>query len=313
MTLYPFKFNALDRDHIWGTEIFLLSGMEGDITEVSEGYLSENSVNDLAEVYMGDMLGDSVYDEFSYEFPLVIKELHALDNLSVQVSPDDKLAASKHNAYGKCSLWYVTKAREGAVLYMGFTAGVTRESYLTALAQGTVYELLNKVSVKEGDVFFIPSGLVHAVGGGVELLEIQQASDVSYRIFDWGRDVNTELGRELHTDLALEAIDFTAEKPANLRKDSTEEEVVLNANPHFMVEMLNVTDAYSMQYNTSGSFVVLLCISGAGEVEYDTDGIVDLNCGELVLIPAECDDTKIYAKTDMRILKIEPSQLIANE
>lgn len=318
--LYPFKFRPIYKKRAWGGdkigeiyyhgvpkgnigEAWLLSGLEDDLTEVSNGFLEENCVNELTEVYMGEMVGDKVYDKYGEEFPLLIKIIDAKERLSVQVHPGDELAAKRHNAYGKSELWYVMEAEKDAVLYLGFKKGTTKEKYLTALEKGEIESLLNTVKVKSGDIYYIPSGTVHSIGAGITILEVQQTSDITYRIFDWNRKNEDGEIRELHTELALDAINFEAAAPQNLRKPlKAGEEVEITTSSYFNISIVDVTDDMSMDYGKRDSFTVLVCLEGKGEIEYDTDGIETISKGELVLIPSELEEINLY--NNMKLMSI---------
>ncbi|MEG0500102.1 MAG: type I phosphomannose isomerase catalytic subunit [Rikenellaceae bacterium] len=318
--LYPFKFIPIYKKRAWGGEkigevyyhgvpkgnigeAWLLSGLEDDLTEVSNGFLEENTVNELTEVYMGEMVGDKVYDKFGEEFPLLIKLIDTKERLSVQVHPSDELAAKRHNAYGKSELWYVMDAEDGAVLYLGFKKGTTKENYLTALEKGDIESLLNTVKVKNGDIYYIPSGTVHSIGAGITLLEVQQTSDITYRIFDWNRKDEDGEPRELHTELALDAINFEAATPENLRKKGKAgEQLTITTNHYFNIEILDVVDDMSIDYGKRDSFTILMCLEGKGEIEYDIDGIETISKGELVLIPSELEEMNLYG--EMKLMSI---------
>ena len=229
--LYPLKFKPFFKEKIWGGEriksvlhrpvgnmshcgeSWEISAIEDNVSVVANGFFAdENDLNELIEIYMGDLLGDQVYDKYGLGFPLLIKYIDATDDLSVQVHPDDKLAQERYGMNGKTEMWYVIQADEGAGLYVGFKDGVTRDQYWDAVEEGTVDQLLRFYPVKKGDLFFIPAGTVHAIGRGVLLAEIQQPSDVTYRIFDWNRVDANGNSRELHVDEAFDAIHFEDDK-----------------------------------------------------------------------------------------------------
>lgn len=284
-------------------EVWMLSGLEDDLTEVSNGFLEENCINELTEVYMGDMVGDKIYDKFGYEFPLLIKMIATQERLSVQVHPSDELAAKRHNAYGKSELWYIVDAEVDSVIYAGFKKGTTQEKYLDALAKGEVENLLNSVNVKKGDIYYIPSGTVHSIGAGITIIEIQQTSDITYRIYDWGRKDEDGNSRELHIQLALDAINFDAEMPKNISKKSKKgEDLLLDSNPYFTLSMIEVDSVMSLDYGKRDSFTILVCVEGKGEIEYDIDGIESINAGELLLLPAELEEMNLYGT--MKLLAI---------
>ena len=224
--LYPLKFEPIFLEKICGGnrlktllgkkyetkncgESWEISGVEGNISVVANGFLKGNDLSELIEIYMGDLVGDKVYEQFGTEFPLLIKFIDAQDDLSIQVHPNDELSKERHNAFGKTEMWYVVDAAEGALINSGFNQPVDREKYLEYLENGNLTDLLKYDEVQVGDVFFIPAGRVHAIGKGSLVAEIQQTSDVTYRIFDYNRKDDKGNERELHTDLALDAIDFT--------------------------------------------------------------------------------------------------------
>ncbi len=301
--LYPLKFRTIEKRALWGTELWLLSALEDDETEVIEGYLSDNTPNELAEIYMGEVMGDKVYGRYGAEFPLLFKRIIAKERLSLQVHPNSELAAERHNAYGKNELWYVNSAESGSSLILGFKEDVTPEKYLAALANGTLEELCNVVEVTAGDMFYIPAGLVHSIGGGITITEVQQSSDITYRIFDWNRlDSNGE-SRELHTELATDAIDFGA-SATNLRRALNNNELItINTNEYFTTEMVECKDSFAIESNGGESFIALIALQGGGDIEYDMDGVVGFDEGDIAIIPAEIEDAKIYG--DIKILKVE--------
>ena len=223
--LYPLKFKPRYKERIWGGdalhtklgkkipkdtpigESWELSAVDGDLSVVAKGPLAGNNIEELTEVYMGDLVGDRIYEKFGLQFPLLIKLIDAQDKLSIQVHPDDRLAAERHDSYGKTEMWYLLDCDKDAELYCGFSREVSREEYLRHVKAGTMADILERERVKPGDAFFIPAGTVHAIGKGCLIAEIQQTSDITYRIFDWIRTDDHGHARELHTDLALDAIE----------------------------------------------------------------------------------------------------------
>ena len=231
--LYPIKFRPRVKERIWGGhaiaamkagsgarlspdklygESWELSSVSGDVSVVANGFLKGNDLNEIVEVYMGDLVGEKIFERYGIGFPLLVKYLDCNDVLSVQVHPDDTLAAERHDSAGKTEMWYVVDCKPGAALYVGFkNPEITREEYIEAVAKSTLPELLNRIEVSPGDIFFIPAGVVHALGAGIEVIEIQQTSDITYRIYDWDRVDASGRPRELHTALAVDAIDFSAD------------------------------------------------------------------------------------------------------
>lgn len=323
--LYPLKFKPRLKERIWGGHALLekkgaqlghvdktkrygeswdISCVKGDISVAANGMLKGNNLQELIEVYMGDLVGERVFEKFGLEFPLLIKTLDCNDVLSVQVHPDDALAAERHNSYGKTEMWYVTSCAPDAFLYLGFSkADITREEYLDAVSGGYLPELLNRVQVKAGDAFFIPAGMVHALGKGVEVVEIQQTSDVTYRIYDWDRVGADGKPRELHTALAVDAIDFERRPDECIKKcvPATNKSVEVVKCRYFTTNLLDVDGEVDKDYAPLDSFVIYMCTGG--EVDLETDGGREhMADGDVVLIPAELNDVCIKGKA--RLLEI---------
>ncbi|MEG2756019.1 MAG: type I phosphomannose isomerase catalytic subunit, partial [Mucinivorans sp.] len=203
--LYPLKFKPLYKERIWGGrelettfgkklpsgkvigESWELSAVAGDVSVVSNGKLKGNNLQELIEIYMGDLVGENVYDRFGDEFPLLIKLIDAQDFLSIQVHPNDELSRQRHNAYGKTEMWYVIDHKPGAELFLGFNQEMTREKYIDYLNLGKLDELLTRYKVSKNSAYFIPAGAIHAIGKGILIAEIQQTSDITYRVFDFNR------------------------------------------------------------------------------------------------------------------------------
>ena len=306
--LYPLQFKPLLKERIWGGgalakmrpaakhkegepigESWEVSGVEGDVSVVANGFLKGNSLQEAVEVYMGELVGDKVFARFGEEFPLLIKYIDAQDRLSVQVHPDDELAKVRHNAYGKTEMWYILDCEPGAALLIGFKEGVTREIYEAAIAAGTVGELLNSIPVKPGDAYFIPAGTVHAIGKGILLAEIQQTSDITYRVFDWNRTDKNGNPRELHTALAVDAIDFAAPVRCVTQSPPAGEAALMVECPYFTANVVDVAGRCERELASRDSFTIYICTHGpltlttpGGSLSIPQDGIV--------LIPADQDN-----------------------
>ncbi len=309
--LYPLKFAPLLKERVWGGntlnrkynkgadtekkigESWELSAVQEDISVALNGFLEGNTLEDLIEVYMGDLVGEQIYEKFGHEFPLLIKLIDARDVLSIQVHPDDKIAGERHNAYGKTEMWYVLEAEEGAKLFSGFRNPTTKEEYLDHLEKGTLSCLLNEEKPVKGDVFFIPAGRVHAIGGGLVLAEIQQTSDITYRIYDWGRTGLDGKPRELHTDLAVDVIDYSA--PGNYKTVVAPEQnkpTSLALCKYFTTNIINFNKAITRDYNLTDSFVIYICTEGSYDLEWDEEKM-HIEKGETILIPAIMNEVKI--------------------
>ncbi|MFA5046980.1 MAG: type I phosphomannose isomerase catalytic subunit, partial [Paludibacter sp.] len=284
--LYPLKFEPVLKDKIWGGtklkslfnkaatsdklgESWELSGYEADESVVTNGFLTGNNLPELIEIYMGELVGDKIYDEFGLYFPLLFKLIDANENLSIQVHPGDEIAAERHNSFGKTEMWYVIDADPGAVLIIGFKNDCSRDEYLDALEKGHVEDLLQKVPVTKGDVFFIPAGLVHAIGKGVVVAEIQQSSDITYRIYDFNRTDDQGNERELHTEEALDVIQFEASKNPKINYNLLTNEITPLVNcQYFTTSILHFNQYLTRNYASINSFVTYMCMEGNFVIEF---------------------------------------------
>ncbi len=320
--LYPLKFTPLFKDKIWGGqkiktslgidygnlpncgEAWMVSGVEGNPTLVSNGFLAGNELNELVEIYMGDLVGDKVYDEYGIEFPLLIKFIDANDWLSIQVHPDDELAAKRKIGRGKTEMWYILEADEEAQLIAGFNQKMNKEKYLNHLEDKTLKEILNFEPVKKGDVFYIPSGRVHALGPGILLTEIQQTSDTTYRIYDWDRIDAAGLQRELHTEEALDAIDFEFHK--KYRTDYTpviNKTVPVVKSPYFVTGLITLKNPLKKDYEELDSFVIYILLEGSLTVKWE-HGEIQMKKGETVVIPNALDTLELIPAGLVKLLEV---------
>lgn len=308
--MYPLKFSPILKDKIWGGtklkslfyknaagdklgESWELSGYEGDESVVTNGFLAGNNLRELIEVYMGELVGDKVFDQHGHSFPLLFKLIDANENLSIQVHPGDEVAAERHNSYGKTEMWYVVDADPGAELIIGFTDDCSRDSYLDALDNDTVEDLLQHVPVTKGDVFFIPAGLVHAIGKGVVVAEIQQSSDVTYRIYDFKRKDDQGNERELHTGEALDVINFSASvNPKTPYKARLNELTPLVSCGYFSTSMIWFNEELIRNYENIDSFEAYMCLDGSFNIEYKGEKTL-VEAGDTVLIPAVVEEVKL--------------------
>jgi mannose-6-phosphate isomerase len=320
--LYPLKFKPILKERIWGGsklktlfgkigncercgESWEISAVQSDISVVENGFLKNYSLEELIEVYMGELVGDKVYDQFGIEFPLLIKFIDATDDLSVQVHPNDDLAIKRHNSYGKTEMWYVLDAEPNARLISGFAKQITKEEYLKYLNSRRLKEIMNYCPVTAGDVFFIPAGRVHAIGSGILLAEIQQTSDITYRIYDWDRLDAQGKSRELHTDLALDAIDYdyvpnVRSKPEIL----TDNKVNLVKCEYFTTNKLKVHNRLELEYYNLDSFVIYICCRGRLNIISDSTDKIELKKGETLLIPACIDNIILEPLEESEILEV---------
>lgn len=318
-TLYPLKFRPILKDKIWGGtklktilqkdsslpnigESWEISDVEGDTSIVSNGNLENQSLKQLLQLYKDELIGKKNYEQFGDKFPLLIKFIDAKEDLSIQLHPNDALAKVRHNSFGKTEMWYVMQADEDSNLIVDFNQKMTPELYLEHLEQKTLPQILNFDKVKAGDTYFIEVGRVHAIGAGVMLAEIQQTSDITYRIYDWDRTDDFGNERELHTDLAIDAIGF--DMPNNFRvkyskKPNQSNEMV--SCPYFTTNYLKV-DQEIQKENTHDSFVIYICVEGEAQIKTETYSEV-IKKGETLLVPAAISSYQIIAN-DATLLEV---------
>jgi len=321
--LYPLKFKPIFHEKIWGGnrlksifnkdfgnilncgESWEISAVEGMVSEVVNGFLAGNDLNELVEVYMGDLVGEKVYQKYGNEFPLLLKFIDAAYDLSVQVHPNDKIAKERHKAYGKSEMWYIIDTEEESLVNPGFNQAVTKEKYLEFLSQGKLMDLLQFDKVLPNDVYFVPAGQVHSIGKGVLLAEIQQTSDVTYRIYDFDRkDTNGE-NRELHTDWAVDAINYDFKKDYKTyytaeKNISTE----LVSCDYFTTNILKFNKELNKDYNQIDSFVIYMNLDGEFLVNYET-GSELVKKGETILIPASLETFRLLPiSNEVKILEV---------
>jgi len=320
--LYPLKFEPLLKDKVWGGyalekdfnkkpqalpnigESWELSAVDDNLSVVKNGFLEGNNIEELIEVYMGDITGDSVFEKFGNTFPLLIKFIEAGEDLSIQVHPGDAMAKEKHNDYGKTEMWYILESEKDSKIYTGFKEGVTKEMYEKSLVNGTLPDLIYVECAEPGDTFFTPAGRIHAIGKGIVLVEIQQTSDLTYRISDWNRKSNGRLKRELHLDLALEAIDFTAVGKNKIRKDpelnKTEN---LVSCEFFTTNILHFNTPVKKEYYLLDSFVVYICTEGDFQIRWDGNS-ENICKGDTILLPAMIKEVILEPSGDASILEV---------
>jgi len=310
-TLYPIKFSPILKDKIWGGqklnailnkdsdlpnigESWEISDVEGDTSMVINGELKGQSLKALLKTYQAHLIGEKNYEIFGDKFPLLIKFIDAKQDLSIQLHPNDELAKKRHNSFGKTEMWYVMQADEASNLIVGFNEKINSETYLQHLEDKTLTEILNFDKVKEGDTYFIEVGRVHAIGAGVMLAEIQQTSDITYRVYDWDRVDDQGNERELHNDLAIDAFNF--EMKDNFRVSYSKEENQSNemvSCPYFTTNYLSISDKIQ-RINTKDSFMIYICVEGEVQIKTSnsTETIVK---GETILIPASLKEFSLEA------------------
>lgn len=303
MNLYPLKFKPILKERLWGGtklkdvlnkpieseitgESWELSGVDGDISEVSNGDLAGTSLQGLMDEQGEALLGKSVVDRFGNDFPILIKFIDAKKDLSIQLHPNDELAKERHNSFGKTEMWYIMDANPGAKLIVGFNKDVEKEEYVQSLEEGTLTDLMNYEEVEEGDTFFINTGKIHAIGAGVLLAEIQQTSDITYRVFDFNRRDKDGNLRELHTSLAVDAIDY--EKKDDFKVDYPKNQDKVNVMvdcPYFKTNFIELSQSLKQNLSDRDSFTIYMCVGGAATINNDW-GSASIKKGETVLVSA---------------------------
>ncbi len=319
---YPIKFRPILKKRIWGGdklvnvlnkksqkrnigESWELSDVEGDTSIVVNGKLKGKSIQYLISTYKSALVGKKVYKKFGKKFPLLIKFIDAREALSIQLHPHDKLAKERHNSFGKTEMWYVMDADKEGNLIVGFKKDVTKEQYLEHLENKSLLEIMNVDPVKKGDVYFIPTGRVHSIGAGVLLAEIQQTSDITYRVYDWDRVDDKGRSRELHTDLALDAIDFKARDQYKTRYTKTlnKSSNIIDCE-YFTINIIPVNGEINIDHSDKDSFVIYMCVDGKVSIKFHHDKKENLKMGETVLIPAELDKISMMSKGYSELLEI---------
>ncbi len=322
--LYPLKFHPIFKDYIWGgsklkdkfnknipatftrcAESWEISGVQDNISVVSNGYLKGNDLQELIEIYMADIVGEKVYEQFGVEFPLLIKLIDAKEDLSIQVHPNDEIAKLRHHAFGKTEMWYVIDSEPGSKIITGFDRDTTPDEYLNLLKSKNLVDVLKYEDAKPDDVFFIPPGTVHAIGKGLLIAEIQQTSDITYRIYDWDRVDTKGKPRELHTDLSLDVINYRKFSEGKLHPErQTNKTIELIKCNYFTTNRLSFNKSIGRDYNWLDSFVVYICIEGEVDVIYNSGAKERIYAGETILIPADLKEIILTPLKYSTILEI---------
>ncbi len=290
--LYPLKFRPNWIPKAWGGEYWDVCGFEEEASVVSEGFLADNDLPDILETYMGELTGEEIFEWYNLYFPLLIKRLEIKDPLSVQVHPDDTVAAERFGEYGKTEYWYVMEAEPDARIWMGFREDTDAGTLYKACHEGTADRLLNEIVPRSGDCFFIPPGTVHAARGKMRIAEIQESSDMTFRLYDWGRELNPATRREMHLEEALDCIDYRKYDEeswyCHLGENTDGNVRVLVNDPHFVITSLQLTAPARLPVPSFKSCIVLQCLKGSLMVESE-EGHFPLAAGETMLLPASLD------------------------
>ena len=289
--LYPLKFHPQWMPKAWGGEYWDLCGFDETPSVVSEGFLADNDLPDILETYMGDLVGEEIFDWYNLYFPLLNKRLVVQDRLSVQVHPDDTVAGERFGEFGKTEFWYVLEAGADARIWMGFKEDTDAGALCKACQEGTAEQLLNVYTPRPGDCFFIPTGTVHAAGGGLKIAEIQEASDMTFRLYDWGREFNPATRRPMHLEEALDCIDYKKydEAACSCHLSEGDGVRVLAECPHFVITSLPLKEPAKVAMEPFKSCVVYTCLAGGVRIETGGEHYT-LTAGETLLVPATADD-----------------------
>lgn len=314
MKLYPLQFQPILKERIWGGtklktylnkpitseitgESWEISTVENDVSVISNGLYRGKSLNELINELPEAVLGTKVYKQFGKQFPLLFKYLDAREDLSIQVHPNNELAKERHNSFGKTEMWYVMQADEDAQLTVGFKEKSSPKDYLESLKSHTILDVLDTKKVKKGDVFFLETGTVHAIGAGTVIAEIQQTSDITYRIYDFDRVDASGNTRELHVDLALDAINYNvvnAQKKYSKEKNAANE--VINCQ-FFTTNFIPLDGTLTVTKNKE-SFTVYMCVEGSFDLNFKGE-IFHYRTGDTLLIPAEMTQFEIEGKASI--------------
>ena len=309
--MYPLKFEDILRPMIWGGEeisrfkqlpevhpgigeSWEISQVGDRISVVCEGEDKGKTITELIKRDGANLLGKHVAARYADKFPLLIKFIDAHDNLSIQVHPNDELAMARHNSFGKTEMWYVIDAKPGAGLYSGFSKQITPAEYVERIKNNTITDVLQEYEIHPGDVFFLPAGRVHSIGAGSFIAEIQQTSDITYRIYDFNRKDANGKTRELHTDLAREAINYEVLDDYRTKYEPLKDEPVeLVACTYFTTSLYDMTEEISCDYSELDSFVIFICMEGSCTMRDNEGNELTVSAGESILLPATTQDVTI--------------------
>ncbi len=313
----PLKFENILKTIIWGGdqickfkgitpeldgigESWEISQVEGNVSVVADGEYKGKTLTEVMQKEGAALMGKHVSEKYGETFPLLIKFIDARDNLSIQVHPDDELAAVRHNSLGKTEMWYVISASEGAGLYSGFSQQITPDEYVKRVENNTITDVLSFHKVKSGDVFFLPAGRIHAIGKGIFIAEIQQSSNITYRIYDYNRKDKNGNTRELHTELAKDAIDYKLyDDLLTTYTPASDKEVKLAECQYFVTNLLDVTNSVECEIAKRDSFVIYICMGGEATVTDSEGGVTPIKQGETILVPASTEKVTITGKAKL--------------
>lgn len=321
MNLYPLKFKPILKHIIWGGdeitkfknldkdetgvgESWEISAVEDNVSVVENGELANTPLDVLIGEAKEKLVGKKNFDKFGNKFPLLIKFIDARDDLSIQVHPNDEMAKKRHNSFGKTEMWYIVKAEKGASIYSGFKDKISPEQYVEKIADHTFTDTLEKHYVQGGDVYFMPAGRVHAIGSGCFVAEIQQTSNITYRIYDYNRKDKEGNTRELHTELAKDAIDYTVYDSYKTKYESTPNETnKLVSCEYFTTNLLELDKPFEKDTSTIDSFIIYMCLEGTCELEDNKQNKITISRGETILVPADTKHVVIAPTSKTKLLE----------
>ena len=320
--MYPLKFQPLLKSTIWGGEKIIpfkhldlqqekvgesweISGVPGDESIVANGADAGKNLQQMMDEYKGALVSEENYKRFDGQFPLLIKFIDAQDDLSIQVHPDDELAQQRHNSRGKTEMWYVIGNDGGkAHLRSGLSRQITPQQYADMIADNTITDALKEYAVQPGDVYYLPAGRIHSIGAGCFIAEIQETSNITYRIYDFNRKDKNGITRELHTELSKDAIDYSVEDDYRTAYTPKQNEPVeLVACPYFTTTVYDLTESMSLDYSELDSFVILIGMEGACTVTDNEGNTVELQAGESILFPATTKGLEVAPKGNVKFLE----------
>ncbi len=321
---YPLKFIPQLKEKVWGGsklasslnkgtsksigESWEISAVTGHVSVVANGAWKDSYLDALIHDFPKEILGSSVFEQYGAQFPLLFKFIDAKEDLSVQVHPNDEVAKRRHQSFGKTEMWYILQADRDSRLILGFENKVNKETYLEHLSEGKLLDMLHEEPVTRGDAFYLAPGTVHAIGGGILLAEIQQTSNITYRIYDWDRpDINGEF-RELHTQEALDVIDFAPSTAKLDYKSFTNQNNLICESPYFVTSEIRLTKPMVKDYKNLDSFVVYMCVDGSMKIT-TKDADVSLQKGETVLLPAAIKEVVLTSENATILEVFVPNNL----
>ena len=301
--LKPFKFEPYLKSVLWGGEKIAkykgivtdqhnigesweISGVDGHESVVAEGDDKGLNLRQIIEKYKGDLVGNAVYAKYGDTFPLLVKIIDAKGDLSVQVHPDDTLAKARHNSYGKTEMWYIIDAEEGAPIYAGLSKQITPKEYEKLVAENAIMDVIARHDSHAGDLFFLPAGRIHAIGAGNLLAEIQQTSDITYRVYDFDRRDANGNPRELHTEQAKDAIDYTVYPEYKSEYDRNGKSATPLVKCQYFDVKREIIDGVSTIDASTDSFMIIMCLDGEATITDNLGGVTHVKKGESILVPA---------------------------